>query len=473
MVGPSLILAGLGLGSGEFILWPLIVYKSGFIFFWAALLGIATQYVINLEIERWTLLTGESTLTGFCRLSWHWSYIFLILNIVPWSFPGWAMGSSHLISWLLFGPQITEVAGQTHYGAWGAQWFALLSLFLCGLVLTTGPVVYNTVERIQSWLVGAIIAFVLLIAGLTVRPDALTGLLQGLLSVGSMPDSQTTGLSMMQLLGALAFAGVGGTLNLGQSNYVKDKGYGMGRYIGRITSPLTGKEETVEETGYHFPHTAENFSRWRSWWRAANIEHFCSFFLTCCVTLFLLALVAYSLLYDSQGQLQPEARHLGGGFDFVWAQASLLNNYPAGNILSVTYLLAGIAILLTTELGVLDCVARISADLIKVNYLRDNTRWTLARLYFACLWGEILLGALILSSGLQEPTALIQTAAAMNGGVMMLYCLLLLYVNTKVLPRSLAISPWRFLVMVWACGFFGYFTIQSIRLSLLPLLWGR
>lgn len=472
MVGPSLILAGLALGSGEFILWPNIVYKSGFIFFWAALLGIVTQFFINMEIERWTLLTGESTITGFCRLSWHWSYIFLAMNIIPYAFPGWGTGAAQLLSWMLFGPEIVIVDGSTHYQAYYLTEFAIGGLVLCGVVLTTGPVVYNTVERIQSWLVMLILLMVGLIAIVTVRWDAWAGLGRGLLSIGSMPDAESTGLSMMQLLGALAFAGAGGTLNLGQSNYVKDKGYGMGHYIGRITSPLTGKAETVEETGYHFHHTPENLSRWRDWWRAANIEHGFSFLLTCVVTLFLLAMIAYSLLYDEQGQLRDHARNLKGGMDFIFAQSLMLRDYPAGNVLRYCYLFAGAAVLLTTELGVLDCVARISADLVRVNFVRDSQRWTVSRLYFIFLWSEIALGSIILLMGIEEPKALIQISAALNGGVMFLYSLLLLYMNSKILPRSLAITPLRFVAIVWACAFFGYFTVQALRLSLIPLVTG-
>ncbi|MBI1347834.1 hypothetical protein GC163_16280 [bacterium] len=473
MVGPSLILAGLALGSGEFILWPNIVYKSGFVFFWAALLGIVTQYFINMEIERWTLLTGESTITGFCRLSWHWSYIFLAMNIIPYAFPGWGTGGAQLLSWLIWGPDVSAAtAAGPQYQAYYLRELAIGGLVLCGVVLTAGPVVYNTVERIQTWLVASILLLVVVIAFITVRWDALAGLGRGLLSVGRLPDQQTTGLSMMQLLGALAFAGAGGTLNLGQSNYVKDKGYGMGQYIGRITSPLTGKEETVEETGYHFHHTPENHARWRDWWRAANIEHAFSFLLTCVITLFLLAMIAYSLLYDEQGQLREQARNLSGGMDFVYAQSLLLQDYPAGQFLRIAYLMAGAAILLTTELGVLDCVARISADLVRVNFLRDHRKWTVGRLYFVFLWSEIALGSLILFFGIEEPKALIQISAALNGGVMFLYSILLLYMNSKILPRSLAISPWRFVAMVWACAFFGYFTVQALRLSLIPMLMG-
>jgi hypothetical protein len=473
MVGPSLILAGLALGSGEFILWPRIVHVSGFVFIWAALLGIVTQFFINMEIERWTLLTGESAITGFCRLSWHWSYVFLLMNIIPWAWPGWGTGAAQIISWMIFGAEEVVVDGMVGYRALYVPQLAIASLFLCGAVLTAGPVVYNTVERIQMYLVGTIVLTVLVIAAAVVRWDSVVGLCWGLTQWGSLPDPDSTGLTMVKLLGALAFAGAGGTLNLGQSNYVKEKGYGMGRYIGRITSPLTGKEEPVAETGYHFRHTPENMARWRGWWRAANVEHIFSFLLTCCVTLFLLALITHSLMYDEQGNMREATKHIGDGFNFVWAQSLLLQTYPGGEFLRICYLVCGVAILLTTELGVLDGAARISTDIVKVNFLREADAWTPSRLYFLFLWGEILLGTGILLFLSSEPLLLILIAAAINGAVMFLYSLTLLYMNNKILSRSLSMSPLRFVALVWSCAFFGYFTIQSLRLTLLPLLMGR
>ena len=50
--GFSAVLAGLALGSGEFVLWPYIIFKSKFVFFWACMLGVATQYFINMEVTR-------------------------------------------------------------------------------------------------------------------------------------------------------------------------------------------------------------------------------------------------------------------------------------------------------------------------------------------------------------------------------------------------------------------------------------
>ena len=46
-------------------------------------------------------------------------------------------------------------------------------------------------------------------------------------------------------MGAAAFAGAGGGQNLCQSNYIRDKGFGMGRYVPRLVSPVTGVEEAA------------------------------------------------------------------------------------------------------------------------------------------------------------------------------------------------------------------------------------
>ena len=474
MVGPSLMLAGLALGSGEFLLWPYITYRTGFVFFWACLLGVVTQFFLNMEIERWTLLTGESAITGFCRRWKHWAWIFLILNVVPSAWPGWATGAGQILSWLLFGAtEQLQPDGSVIHGARYVSAFGIAGLLLVGVLLTAGPVVYTTVERVQSVLVGAVLVLVVGISVLVVRPDVLGELAAGAVNLGGMPDLEASGLGVMALLGALAFAGAGGTTNLGQSNYIKDKGYGMGRYIGRITSPLTGQEEAIPDTGFHFPHTDENLDRWRHWWRAANVEHLLSFLATCLLCLVLMSAISYSLFYDSSGTLLPGMDRFSQGMDFVWGEASMLAQRPMGGALRIAFLCMGFAILLTTELGVLDVVARISTDIVKVNYLRHNTWWTASRLYFVFLWAEILLGvAILLVPDLDKPMLLIIISAAMQGGVMLIYSGILLFMNRRVLKRSLAMSPLRTAVLVWSCAFFGYFSFQALRLDVLPFFFG-
>jgi hypothetical protein len=463
MVGPSIMLAGLSLGSGEFIIWPHIVYKAGFVFFWACMLGVLTQFFLNMEIERWTLATGESAITGFCRLSKHWAWVMLLFNILPWAWPGWATGAGTLLSWLLYGPNEIVVDGVTTFEARHTTLFGVAGLFLVGAVLTAGPVVYNTVEKIQTFLVALILVLVVGIAVLVIRSDAILAMAKGTVSLGRVPDLDLTGLTWMGLLGALAFAGAGGTTNLGQSNFIKDKGYGMGRFIGRITSPITGQEEAIADVGFHFPHTPVNMGRWRAWWREANIEHFFSFYLTCVVCLCLMSLISYSLFYDSTGTLKAGMDQFGNGMDFVWGQATVLAERPFGGALRVGFLIMGIAILLTTELGVLDVVARVSTDIVKVNYLRENSFWSQSKLYYLFLWGEILLGTVILLGfNIKQPMLLIKISAAMNGGVMFIYSLLLLYMNNKILSRTLSMSPIRFVALVWSCALFGYFSFQAV-----------
>ena len=473
MVGPSIMLAGLALGSGEFILWPYITYKTGFIFFWACMLGVITQFFVNMEIERWTLVTGESAVTGFCRLSRHWVWIMLVLNVVPWAWPGWATGAGTLLSWILFPPG--EGAAEQGYAA-AAQYvphFAIAGLLLVGIILTLGPVVYKTVEKIQIVLVVIIFLLVVLLSIVVIRSDAVLAMLKGCASIGEMPSAeQTQELGIITLLGALAFAGAGGTTNLGQSNFIKDKGYGMGQYIGRITSPVTGREEATSEIGYHFPHTEENMARWKQWWRAANTEHFLTFFLTCTICLVLLSLISYSLFYDSAGQLNAGMDRFGKGMDFIWGQASVLQGVSPtlGGAVRLLFLIMGIAILLTTEFGVLDVTARISTDIVKVNLVRESTFWSASKLYYLFLWGEILLGAGILLYGFRQPLLLLKTSAAMNGGVMFIYSLILLYMNNKILSRSLSMSPVRFVAVVWSCAFFGYFSFQALKIEVFPFL---
>ena len=46
-----------------------------------------------------------------------------------------------------------------------------------------------------------------------------------------------------------------------QSNWIRDKGFGMGRYAPRITSPITGEEEAAPSgQQYSFPEDEANLA---------------------------------------------------------------------------------------------------------------------------------------------------------------------------------------------------------------------
>lgn len=428
MIGPSVILAGLSIGSGEFVLWPRLTAEFGFAVFWGCWIGVTIQFFLNMEIERWTLVTGESAVVGFIRLSRVFAPIFLLCGTLPWIWPGWATGAATLLHWE-FGTPVTAVA--------------IGSLVLCGAILSLGPVVYRTVEVIQFVLVAAIVVLLVGIAAFVVRLETVVALLDGALRVGSIPD----GMELPLLFGALAFAGAGGSINLAQSNYINDKGYGMGRWIGRITSPFTGREEGAGSIGVVFGGSAENLARWRVWWRRTNVEHFFSFFALCLLTLTLFCLIAASLL---------GAGPVSEGFGFIEDQAEALATRFGPGARHV-YLGVGIAVLFTTELALLDAVARVAADVLKMGILRRKDH-SLSRLYIAVVWSLIAFGIVVLAAGFDQPLTLLILSATLNGAVMFLYSGLLLWLNLGCLRGPLRPSRARIAALVVALAFFGYFS---------------
>jgi hypothetical protein len=439
MLGPSLILAGLSIGSGELVLWPRITAEWGFAVFWGCWVGVSIQFFLNMEIERWTLATGESAVVGFLRLGKTWGPVFLVCGTLPWIWPGWATGAATLVTWQLGGDRVL---------------LAIAGLVLCALTLSIGPVVYRTMERIQTLLVATIFSLSLLLAALVVRGDALSALAAGALPVGALLSGRLDlllpeGLDRAMLLGALAFAGAGGTVNLAQSNYIKDKGYGMGRWIGRITSPLTGREEAESEVGYVFEPDPANLARWRVWWRRTNLEHFLSFHLLCVLSLALFCLLAFSLL-------EPGAE-VAGGLGFIDDQAHAIAE-RFGPWARHVFLAAGVAVLFSTELALLDAVARVVADILKVSVLARSRFWTLSRVYFGLVWALVVFGAAVLAAGFDEPLWLLVLSAALNGFVMFVYSGLLLWLNLGVFRGELRPRPVRVVALLVSLLFFGYFS---------------
>ena len=60
LIGPSFILLGLGLGSGEVILWPYLASNYGLGIAWAIVIGLTMQFFINMEVERYALEIGRA-----------------------------------------------------------------------------------------------------------------------------------------------------------------------------------------------------------------------------------------------------------------------------------------------------------------------------------------------------------------------------------------------------------------------------
>jgi hypothetical protein len=441
IAGPSVVLLAVSIGSGEFVLWPFISSRVGVALLWIAMIGILTQYFINMEIERYTLATGETAVTGFTRLWGHWAWLFILFTAIPWVWPGWATGASTTAGFV-FGWETGTVNLVT-----------VLGLIAIGISLTVSPVVYNVVERFQMVMVGLIFVFLIIALFIATNGSDWTAVAAdaGLPEMVGGPVGDPA-ITVAVLLGALAFAGAGGSVNLAQSNWIRDKGMGMGAYAPRIESPITGHPEAVASIGAIFPSDEENLRRWRGWWRVANQEQFWFFFVLGLVSIVILAVLTAATVFGLD---------VGEGFDFIRAEGEVLGDRIAPWFQTFFYL-TGTVVLFSTNLGVLDHVGRVIADILKINWLRDSERWTESNLYFTIVWAEIIIGSIILLFAIDQPLVLLVIASSLNGIVMFIYSILLIQLNRKALPEAIKIRGVRLGAMAWSVLFFGYFTVFLI-----------
>src|SRR5688500_16853082 len=106
-------------------------------------------------------------------------------------------------------------------------------LVTVGLILTRAHAVSVALEKAQMLKVAAVVTFFVIAAYFAIGASAWSDLPQ----VVTKPQLSIEELGFALLLGALAFAGAGGGQNLVQSNWIRDKGFGMGTYVPRLVSP--------------------------------------------------------------------------------------------------------------------------------------------------------------------------------------------------------------------------------------------
>ncbi len=435
LLGPSVILAGIGVGSGEYILWPFIAANVGIAMLWAAIVGVTLQFFINMEVERYTLATGETAVSGFARYWKPFGIIFCILAVVPFVFPGWATGAITILTFL------------TPLGEGAIPYVSIIALIAMGIALTLSPVVYNTVEKAEFFKVGLTIVFLLIaiFAVLIPRGDALADLGSVVTNFGRIQTSEAVGIAA--ILSALVFAGAGGAINLVQSNYIRDKGFGMGYYIPRIVSPITGEEVAAPATGSMIRQDEANLERWNRWWRVANIEQFVTFWVVCIFSIGTFSLLAYATLFGQD---------LGAAdFSFIQAEGEALKNI-VGGWFGTFFWLFGFFSLLLTALGIIDNICRLVADALKTIYL-TNSSISESRVYFIAVWLMVAVGSAILLAGFDQPLFLLVLSSVLNGFVMVLYIILLMVINRGALPDAIKLKGARLAIMVVCLLFFGFF----------------
>jgi hypothetical protein len=244
------------------------------------------------------LATGETAVTGFSRYWKPWGIVFCLAALFQYAWPGWATSASTVLTFAV------------GLGEGAVVPISIASLVIIGILLTAWPVVYQTVEKVEFLKVGGTILFLAVVITLVISlstwgevPGEVVG------NFGRIPE----GLPIALVLAAIGAASAGGVNNLVLSNWIRDKGYGMGHHIPRLVSPVTGEDVARPSTGYMFPQDEANLSRWGVWWRRATIEHVVSFFVICTITITIMSLLAYSTIFGENLGDEPNT-------DFLFAE---------------------------------------------------------------------------------------------------------------------------------------------------------
>jgi hypothetical protein len=434
LVGPGAVLVGLAIGAGELIVWPITTARFGAGLAWAAMLGVALQLIINVEVGRYTLATGETSYAGFARLGRVWVPVFLALNVLGWLLPAWARTCAGAVKALTVGPEGP-----------GEPWIWTAFTFLCVGAVMFGPSnVYRTIERITLALITVMLIGLVTIAVNVGTMDAVIELAKGIINFGVKPPELPT----YELFAAIVFAGAGGTTNLMFSYYLIGKGWGMAG---------NSNERDANEVAYTIEPNEENRRRWRDWFSHVRKDQVIFFWLLNSVTILLFIFSALTVLH-AQG-IVPSREML------VLQEAAILSNSwgPPGATL---FLVVGVACLFTTQLTLLDGVGRSCADLIHTNYAGAR-KYSLTTWYRLVSVGWMIAGTLLTWAWGDLPPIMFLLSAGFFGGIAMaVYCPLLFITNTRLLPEMCRPSLTERILLAAVSIFYVVFAVTSVWVAI-------
>ena len=452
-MGPGIVMAGLAIGSGELIMWPWITSIVGAQLLWAAAIGIFLQLWINIEIGRWSIVTGESPFTGMVRVIKTIVYVWVFMIVVGKFVPGWARETGIALRDLIFGP-----------GHSSPPWVWTAIVFAAVAAILFGPkVIYEAVERSIMFLIVVIVVGLIYVVWEIGSMDLFMAMWDGVTNIFDFPDfpvpvfaddgSIRDELSFSRFFGAVVFAGAGGLGNLYYAYYLREKGIGMGARMPTLMSAAHKHETKEMDTGFLYPETEENQKRFRDWFRYVVTDQVLFFWLLGSFTMFLFIFGALAVLHPIG--LVPDRGSL------VWDLASILEE-SMGTSGRYLFLVVGMAALFSTQLGGVDGGSRIFSDLLHTNF-KFGKWFKLEQWYLILVSTTMIIGTFSVWFFEQYDIAgldFLFISALIGGFAMALYVPLLLYMNLTHLPKS-ARPGWInifFMVIASAMyiGFAGY-----------------
>jgi hypothetical protein len=447
IIGPGAILLATSIGGGEWLVGPATAARFGTSIMWIATVAIVLQLIFNLEAIRYTLYTGEPIYTGFMRLKpgrGFWCVFYALLTILQLGWPALALSTAGTVFSLAMG----RLPGAQVDDASVMQWVGGLVIMAVAALLLFGGTIERMLERL-SWAMLAFIFTFLLVVNLLFVPMSHTlDTLRGFIVI-RMPAGEIDWALLGALVGTAACGGMG---NLTITNWIRDKGFGMGATVGAIESAVGGRQTRLSPIGQVFPVTDENLRRWREWWRFVYADQIWIWAVFCFLGLFLNVNLATAVIAPGtnlQGlaagayQAQYLAEHMWRGLWYI----ALLN---------------GFWILFSTNLGNTDIFVRTITDLSWTGSDMAR-RWSGERpawIYYSVLavftcWGFVAVRV-------AGPFLLFQIMANIAGFILAVAGAQILIVNRRFLPPALRPPIWREALLAFTTLFYGFFSVRVL-----------
>ena len=444
VIGPGAVMAATSIGGGEWLVGPAAAVKYSSSIFLIATVAIVLQVIFNLEAVRYTLYTGEPIYGGIMRLKPGAKFWAAFYTLIGFFQLGW--------------PALAGSAAATLFGAWmgrmpGAPDQATQAWIATGLIVFVVAILSfgGTIERMLeyfAWTMLAVVFLFLVTVNLAFVPIAHWGrTFLGFLSFSGLPHPIDWGL-----IGALAAtAGSGGIGNLTVTNWVRDKGFGMGSKVGAIPSAVGGVEIQLSHVGTVFPATPENLARWREWLRYVHADQIWVWGLFCFLGMFLNVNLATAII--------PHGTDLQGLAAGAYQAEYLSKIWPGFWFLT---LFNGFWILFKTQLGNTDILVRTITDALWMSSSRAR-EWKMGirAIYYGILLVFSIWGVIVIRSA--SPFQLFKILANMAGIVLMIAGVQIFLVNRRFLPKVVRPRLWREIGLLACSGFYAFFAYFVVR----------
>lgn len=454
VIGPGAIMAATSIGGGEWLVGPAAAVKYSASIFLIVTVAIIFQMVFNLEAIRYTLYTGEPIYGGIMRLKpgpKFWAGFYAVVGFFQLGWPALAgsAAAALLAAWL---GRLPESGDRTF------QIIITIALILVVvLVLSFGGTIERMLEMF-AWTMLAVVFGFLLLVNLVFVPMSHWGTtFIGFFSFSGLPKPID-----WLLIGSLAAtAGSGGLGNLTITNWVRDKGWGMGSTVGAIPSAIGGVQIQLSHVGKIFKVTPENLARWKEWMRYVHADQIWVWGLFCFLGMFLnVNLATYIVPHGTDMQ----------GLAAGAYQAKYLSEKAWTGFWFVT-LFNGFWLLFKTQLGNTDILVRTVTDAtwMASGKVRGWRGGQIQRIYYGILMAFSFWSILVVGSA--SPMRLFTILANIAGLVLAIAGVQILIVNRRFLPKAIRAPLWREVLLGLCVLFYAFFSFFVVR-NVLHQLFG-